>query len=99
MKPTPTPRFFLIAGASGSAQSTLFGAVSDTTAKRYLDNAIVEIPSLSRSVRTNAEGIYRFDSLARGTYFVTVRVIGYSSWADSVAIDEADGTIHDFTLR
>lgn len=88
-----------VSSASAAQSSTLIGIVtSDSAHKHTLDGVLVSIPALNRSVRTAGDGTYVIDSLKLGRYLVTVRAIGFVIAQDSVTIDVADGTLHDFVL-
>jgi hypothetical protein len=88
-----------IALTSATAQSTLIGTVStDSAGKHPLVGVEVMMPSAHKSARTDSSGTYRIDGLAIGHYTVLVRALGYQPSVDSIAIDVADGTLHNVVL-
>lgn len=81
---------------SAFAQNSLSGKVTDAKSAP-LEGAIVYIPDLRTGAATHADGTYKLDKIAKGTYLVEVRYIGFSQHTEFVKIDSA-GSI-DFKLE
>ena len=66
--------------------ASLSGIVRIDSAGRPAPWAQVRLPNLD--IRTHADSIGRFsfDSLASGSYVVTVGLIGYNLWTDTISI-------------
>jgi hypothetical protein len=76
-----------------AAPRRLTGIVNDTSG-RAIPEAEVTIPSLRRRIYTTAEGTFRFDDLAPGTYTMRARKIGYGSELLEVDIGPEGGGMH-----
>ena len=73
--------FLALAAPSAQAQrhnSRLVGAVADANTGTPLQNAVVRLPDLHRSVRTDQMGRFVFDEMPKGIFSVQVRQLGYA---------------------
>lgn len=96
------------AGASGaSAQTiapkpagpgTLVGMVTDTLGQPLADVS-VELASVKRRTRTNADGGFRFDSLKAATYEVAARKLGYVAEIYGVTVRPGGGSLYIKMIR
>ena len=73
-----------------AVRSTLTGIVMDS-AHDPLEGATVFIRAPQRTARTNSAGYFRLDSLAPGTYEVTVRMIGHDIAVQSYNVSDSGG--------
>lgn len=77
---------------------TLIGIVTDTLGAA-MANADVSIPKLARSVRSGADGAFRFDDVDPGTYAVNARSVGYISPNARVDVGGNGGSVHLIMIR
>ena len=68
--------------------ASLTGKIVDT-AGHPLEGAEVALPDLRRRVLSNAAGSFRFDSVPRRQWIVSVRKIGYAAQTKPVDVDSA----------
>jgi hypothetical protein len=59
--------------------------VTDTSAPRPLDGVEVAIPSIAKSLRTDARGQFRLFGIPPGRHAVVIRKIGYGTAVDSIS--------------
>lgn len=74
----------------------LSGVVKDAVTQAPLAGATVSVPDLKLSAITDANGIYRFNSLSNGRLTIQVSYIGYKSKVETVVV--AGASTHDFLL-
>jgi Carboxypeptidase regulatory-like domain len=80
------------------AQSTLSGFVRSALSSAPIDGATLLLDG-EGTARSQSDGRYRFDGVARGTHVVTVRAVGYKERVDTILVDaSAAETRHDFRL-
>jgi hypothetical protein len=89
----------LLTATSASAQSgALWGYVRAKEAAAPLAEAVVEIPALQLTLRTNATGRYSFAGVPPGRYLVVARMIGFGPRGDSITVVAARETTRHFDL-
>jgi hypothetical protein len=77
---------------------TLIGMVTDTLGQPLADVS-VELASVKRRTRTNADGGFRFDSLKAGTYEVATRKLGYVAEIYGVVVRPEGGSLYIKMIR
>ncbi len=77
---------------------TLIGMVTDTLGQPLADVS-VELASVKRRTRTNADGGFRFDSLKAGTYEVAARKLGYVAEIYGVTVRPEGGSLYIKMIR
>lgn len=80
------------AQAVAAPTSTLRGVVTDSAGAR-LANIDVSVTQLRKRVRTGADGAFRFDSVALGTYDVIARATGFAAPSVQVVVGAAGGMV------
>lgn len=86
----------LLFNLSFSQSSSLSGKVTDAKGEAVV-GANVVLSSGSKSVSTNAEGMYSFSGLADGSVTVTVSYIGFAT--EKKTVDVKGSTTMDFQLQ
>ena len=74
----------------------MVGVVRDTAGNAIAD-AEVAIPGVEKRLYTNAEGVFRFEGVSRGTHWMRARKLGYAPQVRQFAVDTAGG-IAEFEL-
>ncbi len=88
-----------VASPAGAQTGAIVGrVVADSTHGRQVENAEVMVPAFTLSVRTNANGEFRLAGLPAGRQRVVVRLIGYHTVIDSIAVAVGVDVRHDFVL-
>ena len=77
---------------------TLIGMVTDTLGQPLADVS-VELASVKRRTRTNADGAFRFDSLKAGPFEVTTRKLGYVAEMYGVTVRPEGGSLYIKMVR
>lgn len=84
-------------------EPTIYGAVEGTIIEQWNDTPLegvkVSLTSSSNSTYTDENGYYFLDEIEVGEYSVNVTKDGYSSWSESVIIDEEDTVTVDFIME
>ena len=77
---------------------TLIGMVTDTLGLPLADVS-VELASVKRRTRTNAEGSFRFDSLKPGPYEIATRKVGYVAEIYGARVRAEGGSLYIKMIR
>ena len=85
--------------ARGSAQmAVVSGTVFRDSANHPVGGATVSLPFLNRSTRTNYLGEFRIDQVPAGQYAVTIRLLGFAPFTDSVTVSAGQTLEREFIL-
>ncbi len=79
--------------AQYKSQANLKGKITDSSSQQALTGIEVSIKTLDLKAETDMEGYFSFDSLATGTYMVSVETEGYKKWEKEVTVEEGDNTL------
>jgi hypothetical protein len=90
-QPTRLPAVVVNVAPDLPGARKIVGVVRDTTGFP-IDSVEVSIVSLKRRVSSKADGMFRFDDVAPGTYEVRVRKFGYAPQVRSVVVDSLGAT-------
>jgi vitamin B12 transporter len=85
--------------AAAQFPGELSGRVTDAETAAPVEGAVVELPDLGRTTRTDGAGAFRFRALEPGEYRILIRRPGYSSFSTSVGIRNGRTTTVDAALR
>src|SRR5580658_5520442 len=78
--------FMILAGGCLKAQ-TLSGTVTDSATHKPIEGASVYITQLKRGSVTDAKGRYHINGLPKGSYDVTLGIVGYGQVTKQVTIN------------
>ena len=75
------------------------GTVFRDSASNALGGAIVSLPALNRSARTNYLGEFRIDRVPAGTHVVSIKFVGIAPFTDSVSVVNGQTLEREFILK
>ncbi len=82
--------------SAGSQQARVItGVVRSTTDQSVVAGATLDLtgPALSRRVRTDEKGVFRFGQIPRGTYRLLVLRLGFAPLRQDVTVDDSDAEL------
>lgn len=89
----------LAAQTPARAVASFVGSVLADPDERPLAGAIVELPKLGRRAVTDANGVFRIDSVPPGVHALLVRAVGYSQVAADLEFVGGETVEGDFVLQ
>lgn len=81
-----------------TGKSAIVGIVSDSSNSQPIVGATVTIVGLKRTVVTNDKGVFRFENIPSGRHQVSVRMLGFVSKSQTVAIGDEKVVTPQFIL-
>ena len=99
----PTSKFafvlmsLIVITSEGWAQNTIRGVISERETGQVLQGATISIQLLHadhvRGTTTDQNGFYQLDTIDRGTYTFTVSYVGYTTFRDTISIEQTSGFV------
>ncbi len=87
--------FVFVGGSIAAAQNagTVSGHVVNGNTQKPVRDAVVSVEELKRETKTDADGRYTIDSIAPGTYHITVVAPGFTPQRTEIAVTPATLTV------
>jgi len=87
-----------LAGPARAQSAVVSGTVFRDSANHPVGGAIVSMPALNRSTRTNYLGEFRIDQLPPGRHALSIKFVGFAPFVDSVTAVNGQTLEREFVL-
>ncbi|MEL6635062.1 MAG: carboxypeptidase-like regulatory domain-containing protein, partial [Bacteroidota bacterium] len=95
----PLTFLFLLSFSYAQNNFSYIGRALEGGSQRPLQGVIVSIEALRITDTTDAEGIFRFDRLAKGRQEIRLELKGYRILKQGITIDGRSRYLHNFFLE
>jgi len=90
--------FILSARAEDGTTGVIKGKVANAATGQFLQNAVISVDGINATVRTEANGYYRFAGLPVGTHTVSANFVGLDTETHSIEVLAGEEKTLDFDL-